>query len=89
MGFTLLLESQLAGAVLEAAPAAAGRFAANLLDLGEGGDEDGLGEGDLLEPAGEHAADIAGMTANTHGRDLQSGITNKYQKTAKKKECEK
>lgn len=66
MGFAFLSVGQLADAVLEAASATASWFATHLLDLGEGGQEDRLGEGDLLEPAGEHAADIAGVTADTH-----------------------
>lgn len=67
MRLAMILVGQLTGVVLEAASAAAGRFAAHLFDLGEGGDEDRLGEGDLLKPAGEHTANVAGMASDTHG----------------------
>jgi len=88
MGFALVLIGQLGGVVFESASAAAGGFAADLLDFGERGDEDGFGEKEFFEPAGEHASEVAGMSSNAHG-SLQSGITIKYQKTAKKRRCEK
>jgi hypothetical protein len=88
MGFALQLIGQLSGVVFESTSAATGGFAADLSDFGERGDEDGFRKAELFEPAGEHATDIAGMSSNAH-RSLRSGITMKYQKTAKKRRCEK
>lgn len=66
MGFALISVRQLADAVLEATLAPAGWFAAYPLDLGQSSDQDWLAEGHLLKPAGQHAAYVAGMAADTH-----------------------
>ncbi len=88
MGLALISVRQLANAVFEPALTTAVRLAANPFDLGQGCDQNWIGQGDLPEPADKHAANVAGMAADTH-RSLQSDIANKYQKMARKERCEK
>src|SRR5229473_8503826 len=88
MGLALISVRQLANAVFEPALTTAVRLAANPFDLGQRCDQNGIGQGDLPEPADKHAANVAGMAADTH-RSLQSDIANKYQKMARKERCEK
>jgi hypothetical protein len=88
MGLALISVRQLANAVFEPALTTAVRLAANPFDLGQGCDQNWIGQDDLPEPADKHAANVAGMAADTH-RSLQSDISNKYQKMARKERCEK
>jgi len=52
--------------MFETASAATSRFAAHFADLGKGSNKNGLGGGDLLEPAREHTTDVAWVAGNAH-----------------------
>ena len=84
MGFALVSVRQLADAMLEATLAPAGWFAADPLDLGQGSDQNRLAEGHLFEPAGQHAANVARMAADTHGRASNLILQKNIRKTAKR-----
>jgi len=57
---------QLTDAMLKAALATTRGLTTDAFDLGERGNEKRLSQCDLFEPAGEHAADVAGMALDTH-----------------------
>jgi hypothetical protein len=66
MSLALVLVGQLASPMFHAAATTTRWFAADLANLGHGGDENRLGGGDAFETAGKHAPNVAGMAADAH-----------------------